>query len=66
MGTTPIGATLVGYLTQDVDARAPFVLAGIGTFLCGLVQLRSDKHAGATNQSGESTEQRADKVGTPA
>lgn len=66
MGTTPIGATLVGYLTQHVDARAPFVLAGIGTFLCGLVQLRSDKHAGATNQSGESTEQRADKVGTPA
>ncbi len=42
MGTTPLGATLVGYLTDHVDARAPFILASIGTLACGLLLLRSD------------------------
>jgi hypothetical protein len=37
----PIGATLVGYLTQHVNARAPFVLASIGTMVCGVALLRS-------------------------
>ena len=44
MGTTPIGATLVGYLTEHVDARAPFILASIATTACGLLLLRAIPH----------------------
>jgi MFS family permease len=42
LGTTPIGAAMVGLLTQHVNARAPFVLASIGTLTCGLALLRSN------------------------
>jgi MFS family permease len=43
LGTTPIGATLVGYLTEHVSARAPFVVASIATLATGFVLLRSNK-----------------------
>jgi MFS family permease len=41
LGTTPIGATVVGFLTQRVNARAPFVLASIATMACGVALFRS-------------------------
>jgi MFS family permease len=48
LGTTPIGATLVGYLTEHVSARAPFVVASLATLCCGLVLLRNNPSTSPT------------------
>ncbi len=49
LGTTPIGAAMVGFLTEHGNARAPFEVASLGTLICGLLlyqgaHLRSNVH----------------------
>lgn len=54
LGTTPIGAPIVGFLTKQVSARAPFILAGIATMITGAVLWRAEQQPPAkTNGSIE-------------